>query len=195
MAKVLDDVSIIDDGLCKLEGLLHKNAFLERDVDALDNWFSLMITDERFKRAHAINRNRYKRIGRYRSKIKLPVLSGNALFVTLTFRDDVLSSTSIDTRRQYVRKWFKTVSPTFYVANIDYGKKNDREHYHGVILDSKELALTEVFPWPYGYSKIEPCGKSDVDNTRLAKYIVKLTSHAFKASGGKRQYCIYSRNR
>lgn len=194
MAKVLgvDDVEIINAGLCSVEGQFHKRAVLDCSIE---QWIHLMADDKRFKRAHEINHNRYKRISRYRSKIKQPVLSGNALFVTLTFRDDVLSSTSIQTRRHYVRNWFKAVSPTFYVANIDYGKKNEREHYHGVILDSKELALFEVFPWPYGFSKIEPCGNSDVDNTRLAKYIVKLTSHAFKASGGKRQYCIYSRNR
>lgn len=193
MAKVLgvDDVEIINAGLCSVEAQFHKRSVLDGSID---QWIHLMVTDERFKRAHEINHNRYKRISRYRSKIKLPVLSGNAVFVTLTFRDDVLKSTSLQTRRHYVRNWFKSVSPSFYVANIDYGSKTEREHYHGVILKSKELSC-EAIPWPYGFSKIEPCGNSDVDNTRLAKYIVKLTSHAFKASGGKRQYCIYSRNR
>ena len=115
--------------------------------------------------------------------------SPDCVFVTLTFRDDVLASTSSETRRQYVRKFLKANSSR-YVANIDFGGKNGREHYHAV-------SDTRLNPklWKYGALNVkkvryDPESKSSV---RLAKYVAKLTNHAIKDTT-KRCALIYSRN-
>lgn len=114
--------------------------------------------------------------------------SQDCVFLTITFRDDVLAKTSPETRRQYVRKWLKDNS-TKYVANIDFGGKNGREHYHAV-----SDARIDPLSWPYGNCGVEkvryaPESKSPV---KLAKYVSKLTNHAIKETT-KRCALIYSR--
>ena len=113
--------------------------------------------------------------------------SGNCLFCTFTFSPEVLDSTSEDTRKQYVRKFLK-LNGSSYIANIDYGSKNEREHYHAVIL-SDHIAYNS---WSYGFSFIERVKKTN-SKERLSEYITKLGLHAIKESC-KSNRVIYSRN-
>ena len=101
-------------------------------------------------------------------------------FLTLTFSDDTLDSTSEETRHRYVSRFLNTHCND-YIANIDYGDKNNREHFHATVggFDgSKEWEK-------YGFMRVDDCGKKSLDKTRISKYINKLTNHAGKLTAGK----------
>lgn len=141
---------------------------------------------------------------------------GLTWFCTLTFRPDVLASTSPETRKTYVARFLKATFGA-YVANLDYGGKNGREHYHavgflsGTALDGLppkfEALLAEGYkpafkalgealakPWvdKCGFAKLELVKAKDSSRARLAKYQTKLTAHALKETG-KAPRLIYSR--
>ena len=140
-----------------------------------------------FKIANNINHASYKRVARLKERIREAVLSGSAYFITITFNNDTLSKTNEKTRRLYITRWLKTLSP-FYVANIDYGKTKGREHYHAVITSDTRPPKT----WPYGFIDILKVKTTDNDTTRISKYISKLTNHAIKHTT-KSKRIIYSR--
>ena len=112
--------------------------------------------------------------------------NGECLFLTLTFTDEILGKTTEDTRRQAVRRYLKSFGVP-YVANIDYGKKNGREHYHGVI----QIPRIDYSAYTYGAINGERI-RSVEDYTKLSKYVAKLTNHAIKQTN-KRQVIIYSK--
>lgn len=109
------------------------------------------------------------------------------IFGTLTFRNDVLLKTTKETRRRYVARFLKANS-MHYVANIDYGKKKGREHYHflATFEDVKKL-------WKYGYYKFEFVYADEEDLLKCNKYILKPINHALKETT-KKERLIYSRN-
>lgn len=139
---------------------------------------------------------RLKRITRCRDKIGASIMAGDGYFLTLTFRDDVLSRTNEKTRRIYASRQLKACSTT-YVGNIDYGTKNEREHYHALVRSDEEPDLS-WWKEHCGFVKIEKIGNTETDLVKVAKYTAKLSSHALKAStskGGKvtAPRIIYSR--
>ena len=140
-----------------------------------------------YHEAEKINSATLKRNQRLKKRIASYIDSGNCLFLTLTFNDDVLELTSEDTRRQYVRKWLKSYS-NCYVANIDYGLENEREHYHAVMVYPFRIESSE---WPYGFSNIKKVKMGS--ESAVAKYINKLTNHAIKKTC-KRKALIYSQD-
>ena len=143
---------------------------------------------EEWKEACRVNNASYHRTKRLKDRIKTMLTSGSCIFLTLTFRDDVLKSTSQDTRKQYIKKALKTMSNK-YVANIDYGSKNDREHYHAVVLCDK----VSQDQWKYGNLDFERVRTHEEDSpVKIAKYINKLTNHAIKETT-KQNRLIYSR--
>lgn len=108
-------------------------------------------------------------------------------FGTLTFTDKVLDSTSQKTRRVYVRRFLKAISKE-YLANIDFGDLNAREHYHCIFSTSNK----ELFKkWKYGFVNVKLVRYSKSDIKRCSKYLVKLINHCVKGSAG---YLISSRN-
>lgn len=136
--------------------------------------------------AKKINHAGYKRAIRLKQRIS-QIIQKDSLFLTFTFTNDVLDRTSSDTRKTYVVRFLKSFGVP-YVANVDFGSKNGREHYHA-ILQMPRINLTE---WKYGglNGKIV---RSSSDDVKLAKYISKLTNHAIKETT-KRQAIIYSRD-
>lgn len=153
-----------------------------------------------------VNADRQRRL-RLKNRISGILNKGNAYFVTLTFTDETLSNTQPHIRRKYVRELIKTISND-YVGNIDYGKKNGREHYH-VVLHTEQLQGIQykyfrgsgyscdyalaLDSWSkYGKYFIKQCGNDESDSTALAKYTCKLTNHAIKETT-KRNALIYSR--
>lgn len=133
-------------------------------------------------------------------------------FLTLTFSDKILQNTTPEERRRYVKRYLKSQSD-YYIANLDFGSKNGREHYHAVILGNVDLE-----PWrKYGAINVQNVGNrkeltrkniprryKDLDERtvktlmlrdtekKLAKYVAKLTNHAIKATT-KRSAIMYSR--
>lgn len=104
------------------------------------------------------------------------------VFLTLTFTDKVLNSTTQETRRRYVSRWLKSKSD-YYIANIDYGSENEREHYHAIINCRVDNS------WEYGAINFKQI--TNKNEKALAKYINKLTNHAIKATT-KQNKVIYS---
>jgi hypothetical protein len=140
------------------------------------------------KIANNLNHASYKRVARLKDRIKEAVESGSAYFITITFNPTTLENTNEQTRRKYVSRWLKSLSP-FYVANIDYGKEKGREHYHAIITSDTRPPKS----WNYGFIDILKVKTTDNDTMRISKYISKLTNHAIKhTTKGKR--IIYSRN-
>lgn len=136
--------------------------------------------------AEKVRQANYKRVKRLKQRITYMLENGSCQFLTLTFTDDVLSKTSEATRRQYVRRFLSNFSNEF-VANIDFGKTNGREHYHALIMTDKRIKYTD---WKCGN-----CDGQRVYNkntSAIAKYISKLTNHAIKETT-KQCRIIYSR--
>ena len=145
-----------------------------------------MFNLENWQEAHRINKASYARVKRLKTRIASMLKNGECLFLTLTFTDEILGKTTEDTRRQAVRRFLKTFGVP-YVANIDYGKKNGREHYHGVI----QIPRIDYSAYTYGAINGERI-RSVEDYTKLSKYVAKLTNHAIKQTN-KRQVIIYSK--
>lgn len=168
-----------------------------------------------YPEAEKIERARVVRSHRLKKRLTYMLNSCHtAVFVTLTFRDDVLASTTAETRRRYVTRFLNAQGDGVqYVANKDFGARNGREHYHAVICGEVDTAWwrehcgavnVEYIKAP-GFARKIPKKYRDLspellaerlkaDNAaRLAKYISKLTNHAIKETT-RRSVIIYSRS-
>lgn len=134
-----------------------------------------------------LNESKKRKSSKVREKIEELVLSGNAIFITLTFNNDTLSNTSVETRRRYVARYLKANS-TKYVANIDYGSKKGREHYHAVV--DSDISFTSWYK--YGAINVERVRTQETDLVRVSRYVAKLSNHALKVANAPR--LIYSRS-
>ena len=127
---------------------------------------------------------------RISNKIYQFVLSGNGIFVTLTFSEEVLASTTKETRRRYVARYLKTQSET-YVANIDFGGKNGREHYHAIVAKNCDL---KQWKDKYGMINVKRIRNTKDDLNRVKNYVAKLTNHALKNTTKQADRLLFSRN-
>ena len=141
-----------------------------------------------FHEAEKINHASYYRTKRLRERLgSFLTEDGSCLFLTLTFTDTTLSSTSEKERRVLITRFLKRCGGR-YVANKDFGRKNGREHYHAVVKADK-IDFTE---WhKYGAIHCEVVHRPN-SNAKLSRYISKLTNHATKKTT-KRSVIIYSR--
>lgn len=149
----------------------------------------LINSPKEYKECERIYNSSCKRTSRLRRRISDMLTNNDCVFVTLTFTDYVLNNTNYDTRRKYVCRFLKMVSND-YVANIDFGEKNGRVHYHAVVVAKKINPLL----WDYGACNVKKIVPTDLDAVRLSKYINKLTNHAIK-DATKRYALIYSRKK
>lgn len=138
--------------------------------------------------ADRLNESKYRKAKKVRDKITALVLTGNALFITLTFNDKTMAKTDRNKRRRLVQRYLKD-NCSNYVANIDFGKLNGREHYHALV--SNDLCLKDWFK--YGSIDVEHVKPYETSTKKLSKYITKLTNHALKV-GAVAPRLIYSRN-
>lgn len=104
-------------------------------------------------------------------------------FVTLTFSEECLEKTDEKTRRQYASRFLNEHFRDYY-ANIDYGTKNEREHYHAVVSDKvSEQARKE---WQrHGNINFKKIRENRKDVRKVGTYMRKLTNHAHKVGTGK----------
>lgn len=111
---------------------------------------------------------------RLKNKIAQMLLSGRCYFLSLTFTDLVLESTSPEWRRKLVTYWLKD-NTEMYVANKDYGKKYKREHYHAVV----KADYIDISGWlDRGAMKWGLVEYKSPDTLR--KYMYKLSNHGVK---------------
>ena len=151
-----------------------QNDLEEQDIELIKKYYS----------------RRSSKVSRLKKRIKKMFVK-DCVFLTLTFRDDVLSSCSADTRRTYVRRFLKEFAVP-YVANIDFGLDDEfthREHYHAVLQKDK----IPLNCWSYGISHVEKIRCDLCSSAKLSQYIVKITNHAYKDSTKNLNNLIYSR--
>ena len=182
---------------------------------ALDEWCFLSENyAEDVAEAKRINTADYKRQKRLKDFIADILLTcETAVFLTLTFSDETLEKTTVKTRRAYVQRYLRQHGAA-YVANIDFGSENDREHYHAVIGGTVDLteweekcgfAYAEKIRFdrfgkiPRKYKDLphdEQLERMKADTfARLAKYTAKLTNHAIKATTKRQCLMYYAPNR
>lgn len=150
-----------------------------------------------YKEYFRILDSKHKRISRLRARIFDMIHKSDCLFLTFTFTDNTFNKTCSDTRRQAVRRYLNALGVP-YVANIDFGKKNGREHYHAVV----QIGKVDYSKWKYGAIngiKIRNDMKYDDDGVitsesveKIARYVAKLTNHAIKETT-RRSVIIFSR--
>ena len=128
-----------------------------------------------------------------RKRIESMMATNHCYFLTLTFNDKMLSrNITSETRRRYVRRFLKEQCKE-YVANIDFGSKYQREHYHAVVVPKTKIdfsAYRDKFENSNVNCKRLWTNKESKDN--YTKYIAKLTNHSLKENGFY-QRLIYSR--
>lgn len=100
------------------------------------------------------------------------------LFGTLTFTDKVLNDTSKKTRQVYITRFLKD-NTIHYMANIDFGSKNNREHYHFIAMVKDKLNCNL---WKYGASKFQFIPLESKDLRKTKNYLLKLNNHSYKSS-------------
>lgn len=158
-------------------------------VTDLQRYVSENNLEKEFKECHRINSANYKRVKRLRNRVSDMLLSGTCIFLTLTFTDETLAKTTEKERRIAVTRFLKLHNAK-YIANIDFGALNGREHYHALI----QCECVDYSKWNYGAINGEKIRNKDIssDSTKLSKYISKLSNHAIKETT-KRCSLIYSR--
>lgn len=142
---------------------------------------------EEFKECCRIENARYKKSVRVKKAIEDIVLNSDCLFLTLTFRDKYLYNSTMENRRKAVRDFLNSFNCP-YVANIDFGTKHEREHYHAVL----SIERIDYSLWLYGAINGVKIRNGTDDLTRISKYIAKLTNHAIKETT-KNFHILYSR--
>ena len=175
----------------KIDKLTYLNSIdgIVSDKSLDDEYFDLCLEYD-FKdiqEARKINLASYRRTSRLRERIQKYLTMGECLFLTLTFDDSTLNNTNTQTRKKYVSKCLKMISD-YYVANIDFGSMNEREHYHAVVVAKK--VSQEM--WQYGNLDWQRIKVSNKSVARVPKYLNKLTNHAIKETT-KRCCIIYSK--
>lgn len=153
---------------------------------------------QEYKEYGRISHAKCARVVRLKKRILGMLVSGDCLFLTLTFNDEAFKYNTADSRRQAVRRFLNELNAFDYVANIDFGKKNGREHYHAVVAIDK----IDYKKWTYGAingQKVRNSIKFDDDGVvkcesveKIARYVAKLTNHAIKETT-KRSTIIYAR--
>ena len=184
--------SLIDCGLVKQFEKARRKSFFEDDRSDLTELEENLGFDM-VNTCRKITKARFERVKRCKLRIKGIVFDGDAIFLTLTFKPEVLENTSLQTRRKYVTRLLKLYCAK-YVANIDWGKKNDREHYHAIVECNAENAekLKKAWQDKCGFADFRKVGSKEDDLAKTTKYINKLSAHCYKDTTHMHRV-IYSR--
>lgn len=141
-------------------------------------------------RLYKANERRRERI---KTRITRMLATNKALFLTLTFSDKMFArNCSTETRRRYIARFLKSECCE-YIANIDFGSTNKREHYHAVVVPKTNINFAkyrDLFDSNINSKKIR------IDNNSIkyvGMYINKLTNHALKENGFYKRL-IFSRD-
>jgi hypothetical protein len=115
--------------------------------------------------------------------------------VSLTFDDLALNLTSRATRDKYCRDFLNSVTLDYF-ACLDFGKENNREHYHAIIVTDEPLFLfyrnkkgkeylhfaNDDKQWKYGFYSVRKINIDPVDQYKTLNYAFKSSNYAFKSA-------------
>ena len=120
----------------------------------------------------------YSKVSRIKKRIKN---YKSPFFITFTIND---SNYGLDLKT-YIRKLKDCLSfADNYVANLDYGSKNGRLHFHAIV--DAPISTKAIFDWPYGFVDFKCC------YSLMHKYLYKICNHALKKTAST---LIYSRKK
>ena len=134
---------------------------------------------------HNLNNNRYYRIKKAKDFISNYIFGcANDIlipqFITFTFNDKTLNSTSELARHKRIKLLIKKYCASA-LLNIDFGAINEREHYHAVVLATLEnVEQMRKKAEKNGFVYNQKIRNKPKDMERLSKYLNKLTYHAIK---------------
>ena len=185
---------VMDTNICKIVkqyDLLNKSVDFLKYINIEHQYANVLSKYGKayIKEARRINNANYHRVTRLRDRITSYLSMGKCIWLTLTFKPSVLDSTNKETRRKYVIRFLKSQSD-YYIANIDFGKKKGREHYHAVVVSDR--IDTSTWRDEIGGTKCVVIKNHLNSDVKLAKYVSKLTNHAIKKTT-KQNNIIYSR--
>jgi hypothetical protein len=158
-------------------------------------------SNEEIEEATKVNNASYKRQNRLQKKALQIIKTDSAIFLTLTFSDKVFTEMSKETRKQKITRFLKKTCKS-YIANIDYGGKNGREHYHALVVPISDKIDQATYRKMFYDSTIDferviisNSKNHDIESTskKVSKYVSKLTNHAIKETTGQNRI-IYSKN-
>lgn len=135
---------------------------------------------------------RYQKASRIRKRLVFLLSRYKYIwFITFTFNNNYINK-STRTKRDLIKMVLNT-HDFKYMLNIDYGKKNEREHYHCILATNIDLDVNQFIQFYYegGFSLSIQCKNGLDDFKRLSKYLNKLTNHCIKATT-KRQRILYN---
>lgn len=193
--------SVVENGLCSLVKQLswevYNNQLQTTVFDILqDSGYS----KEEINLAYKVNHSHFNKCNRIKKRIlKMEELKEKdnlkMFFATFTFNNETLEKNSKESLKTYVRRFLKDYSID-YLANVDYGKKNGRIHFHAVCISKDVLPSKKWFEdYKYGTLVVEYCrlDKEKNEEKKMSKYINKLSLHAIKDTTGMKRI-ITARN-
>lgn len=125
-------------------------------------------------------------------------------FGTYTYDDKKFKGKIETLKRQIIKTINNDKNVIDYVINIDYGKENERQHFHSIEIRLKDKKHNHIkvnrkvsdtkyttglklitnqlqdYEQKYGFYDMEPCKITRKDKTKISKYISKLVSHSVK---------------
>lgn len=173
------------------------NQKADRQLDSV-LWYSVPVVytdyESGIKRAaveHEKFRKRKYRYFRYCAEMVETFADSELCLFTLTF-DDSIETTTPRTRKRYATAYLNSVCDD-YIACVDYGKENGREHYHAVGVLRQNVAferqkhgrsvyiLPTVQPWGKGFYTIKPIRNASQTAEKSLRYALKACRYSCKA--------------
>lgn len=109
---------------------------------------------------------------------------------TFTFDNDYINK-SERTKRDLIKKYIN-IPGFYYILNIDYGDKTQRQHFHCVLATNIDVNLNLFLQSNYPCFTYAILCKDKLDDfVSISKYINKLVNHCLKASTN-RQRIVYN---
>lgn len=170
-----------------------KNSALDKIL-----WYSVPLLYHNFKqdfheicKKWAKTHQRRRRIRKYINEMALTF--PRLMLCTLTF-NDVLMTTSEESRKQYVSRYLNSVCADYF-ACIDFGGKLGREHYHAIIAADYPMQYVgkhkrrecydfkdESKRWSNGWANFTYIDTSGANVYKVLGYAMKSVNYAFKAA-------------
>ena len=134
------------------------------------------------KKLESILSSRYQKISRIKKRFIYLIARYKYLyFVTFTFNDYYINLCDRSRKDLIKSSLYGFSSDIKYILNIDYGKKNERLHYHCIVATNDDGELNSFLNNHYPcFSYTEKIRISKEDLKRTSKYINKLSNHAIK---------------
>lgn len=137
-----------------------------QDLIGVENW------QKYINKCNAIGQTKW----RLKLRIDFMIRNFDCMFITFTLNDFGISLT----QKFLKEKICRILKPlgAYYVGNVDYGKENERLHFHFVV-SSLDREYIESSWSKYGFSYFEIVYGNSY---KLSNYVDKITNHGLKGT-------------